>query len=90
MLFLSLLALVQLFTIAATSNKSIEKFSRPLGATIIIVGMLTLILGAVRYFTIQYALIGGDFPVARINPAVLALALVILVFVVFGVLLGTR
>ena len=81
---------MQLFTIAATSNQSIERFSRPLGATIIMLGLLTLILGVVRYFSIQFALVQGDFPVARVSSALLGVALMIIVITVFVVLLAAR
>ncbi|KAI0785125.1 hypothetical protein C8Q75DRAFT_794618 [Abortiporus biennis] len=83
-------ALVQLFTIASTTNKTVERYSRPLGATIIIIGWLTLLMGVVRYFTIQYALLNGDFPVARVTTAALSLALLVIVLVVFGVLVAVK
>jgi len=84
-------ALVQLFTIsAATTNKAILRFSRPLGATIIVLGMLTLALGAARYFIIQLALVNGNFPVARVSPALLSFALLAIILVVFVVILVVR
>ncbi|KAI0684522.1 hypothetical protein BC835DRAFT_1293053 [Cytidiella melzeri] len=65
-------ALVQLFTIsAATNNKALERYSRPIGAIIIFIGLATLVLGIVRYFTIQTALMGGNFPVARVSTIML-------------------
>ena len=84
-------ALVQLFTIsAATTNTAIEKYSRPLGAIIIVLGLITLLFGMVRYFTIQNALIGGNYPVARVSTIILALILGAIIIVVFGVILGVR
>jgi len=83
-------ALVQLFTIASTSNKALTKYSRPLGATIVVIGVCTLVLGVVRYFTVQGALVDGKFPVARVNPALLSLSLLAVVLVIFGILLGVR
>lgn len=53
-------------------------------------GLLTLILGVVRYFSIQFALVQGDFPVARVSSALLGVALMIIVITVFVVLLAAR
>lgn len=84
-------ALVQLFTIsAATSNRSLEAYSRPLGAVIICVGLATLGLGLTRYFAIQNALIGGNYPVARVTTLLLALVMMAIIVVVFGVIVGVR
>ncbi|OCH91090.1 hypothetical protein OBBRIDRAFT_704909, partial [Obba rivulosa] len=82
-------ALVQLFTISAeTSNKGLEKYSRPIGATIIIIGLLMLALGIVRYFKVQSALVRGMYPVARMSAFVVAAVLSTVIVVVFGILLG--
>ncbi|KAF7799443.1 hypothetical protein EIP86_010678 [Pleurotus ostreatoroseus] len=84
-------ALVQLFTIsAATSNKAIQKYSKPLGAIVIILGLCTLLFGAVRYFTIQNALLSGNYPVARVSTIMLALILGAIIVVVFGIIVGVR
>ena len=82
---------MQLFTIsAATTNKDIEKYSRPLGAIIIGIGIATLLFGMVRYFTIQNALVNGNYPVARVSTILLALVLGAVIVVVFGVIVGVR
>ncbi|KAK7689871.1 hypothetical protein QCA50_006510 [Cerrena zonata] len=83
-------ALVQLFTIAATTRKDIQKFSRPLGGVIIILGLITLSVGVFRYFTVQKALVDGNFPAARISPIFLAVALMTITIVLFGILIGAR
>ena len=44
----------------------------------------------VRYFTIQYALLKGKFPVARVAVVFLALALAANVVVIFAILVGVR
>ena len=85
------IALVQLFTIsAATTNKAVEKYSRPLGAIVISIGICTLLFGMVRYFTIQSALLNGNYPVARVSTILLALILGAVIVVVFGVIVGVR
>jgi len=83
-------ALVQLFTIAGDKNQQLTRYSRPLGATIIIVGLCTLFLGVARYFTVQYALVVGKFPVARVSTVLVAVALCAVITAVFGILLANR
>ena len=84
-------ALVQLFTIsAATTNKAIERYSRPIGAVIIAIGLATLLLGLVRYFTIQAALVGGNYPAARVSPIMLSMVMSAIIVVVFGIVVGVR
>ncbi|KAG2758069.1 hypothetical protein P692DRAFT_20866979 [Suillus brevipes Sb2] len=82
-------ALVQLFTLSSSTNANIrgqggidpQHFARPLGATVVL-------LGLVRYFMTQAALVRGFFPVARNSIAVVALALGAVVSIVFGVLVA--
>lgn len=82
---------MQLFTIsAATTNKTLEHYSRPIGAVIISIGLATLLLGLVRYFTIQAALVGGNYPVARVSTIMLAMIMSAVIVVVFGIILGVR
>lgn len=83
-------ALVQLFTIASTSNERLQKYTRPLGATIIIIGLCTLVIGVVRYFTIQSLLLKGLYPAARMVAVAIALALCAIIIAVFGILVGNR
>ncbi|KAF8754997.1 hypothetical protein RHS01_05717 [Rhizoctonia solani] len=73
-----LLALVQLFTIAAQQpagtvliGAKLQRFARPLGAVIVVIGMTVLALGVNRYFKVQYATV-----------------LAAIVAVVFGILVG--
>ncbi len=84
------LALVQLFNVAANSGKHVEKYSNPLGAAVILIGFLTLCLGVTRYFSVQSALVNGNFTVARVSPASIALALMAAIVASFGILLGAR
>ena len=44
----------------------------------------------VRYFTIQSALLNGNYPVARVSTILLALILGAVIVVVFGVIVGVR
>lgn len=81
---------MQLFTISAASNKALEKYSRPIGAVIILIGLATLLLGLVRFFAVQKALIGGHYPVARVSTMLLATVMSVVVVAVFGIILGVR
>jgi len=85
------IALFQLFALSnTTSDASIHRYSRPIAATTVALGIIVLVIGVTRYFSIQVALVRGVYPVARITPAFLSLALLAVVFVVFGILLGVR
>ncbi|KAH9950627.1 hypothetical protein B0H21DRAFT_686210 [Amylocystis lapponica] len=85
-------ALVQLFTIAEaeTADPALARVSRPLGATFVAVALIVLALGAVRYFTVQHALLRGVYPAARASAALVALALMVLILAVFVILLVVR
>ncbi|OJT11962.1 hypothetical protein TRAPUB_11484 [Trametes pubescens] len=81
-------ALVQLFTLsAATTNKDLERFARPLGTVMIILGLYTLVVGVIRYFMVQDALIRGVYPVARISAGLLSFMMLAIVIVVFLIIL---
>ncbi|KAG2101539.1 hypothetical protein BD769DRAFT_187255 [Suillus cothurnatus] len=87
-------ALVQLFTLSNSTNANnqgqggidLQRFARPLGATVVLLGLFILIYGLVRYFMTQAALLRGFFPVARNSIAAMAFALGAVVGIVFGVL----
>ncbi|KAF5389666.1 hypothetical protein D9757_004097 [Collybiopsis confluens] len=90
-------ALVQLFTVstnAASQNLSatqalgsrIRSFARPLGSASVCLGILVLLVGILRYFTVQHALTQGSFPVTRVLIAGIALILLAIVTIVFAVL----
>lgn len=89
-------ALVQLFTLSNSTDANThgqgeivpQRFARPLGATVVLLGLFILIYGLVRYFMTQAALVRGFFPVARNSIAALAFALGAVVGIVFGVLVA--
>ena len=84
-------ALVQLFTLsAATTDKDLARFARPLGAVMIVLGLLTLVIGVGRYFLIQDALVRGMYPVARVSTTLLSFTLLALVLVVFVIILVAK
>ncbi|KAF7317956.1 DUF202 domain-containing protein [Mycena kentingensis (nom. inval.)] len=96
-------ALVQLFTIAANTpeddstaltfmptTRRVQQWARPLGATMVIFGLMVLALGTLRYFRIQQALVGGMYPVARLTAAFITFVLASVTAVVFAVLLSAN
>ncbi|PCH40380.1 hypothetical protein WOLCODRAFT_136834 [Wolfiporia cocos MD-104 SS10] len=83
-------ALVQLFTIAGGTNQQLQRYSRPLGATIIVIGLCTLFLGVIRYYAVQNALVKGVYPVARVSAVFVAFALCGIITAVFGILVGNK
>ncbi|TFK43962.1 hypothetical protein BDQ12DRAFT_675863 [Crucibulum laeve] len=93
-------ALVQLFTIAdltstgapsiTNASTNLRKFARPLGATTVLIGIIVLVIGFFRYFTVQTALIRGVFPTARSCIVFITFVLSIITTIVFGVLLSGR
>ncbi|EEB90322.1 hypothetical protein MPER_11485 [Moniliophthora perniciosa FA553] len=97
---ISCIALVQLFTISANANSSTFQFSptsrrvqawaRPLGITTVCLGIIALLIGVIRYFTVQQALTKGKFPVTRFLIGSIALVLALLVIIVFGVLVAGK
>ncbi|KAI0299596.1 hypothetical protein BC826DRAFT_896186, partial [Russula brevipes] len=78
-------ALVQLFRV---SVNAMAPYGRPLGATLIAFGMAVLVMGTLRYFSIQHALPQGLFPAARFSVFLQALSLAVLIGVVFGILVA--
>ncbi|KAI0761999.1 hypothetical protein BD413DRAFT_453716, partial [Trametes elegans] len=75
-------ALVQLFMLSAVTNQHLERYARPLGAVMIVLGLFTLAIGVLRYFLIQDALIRGKYPVARLSTSVLSFVMLAIVIVV--------
>ncbi|KAJ7623444.1 hypothetical protein FB45DRAFT_870002 [Roridomyces roridus] len=98
---LSLLSLVQLFTIASNTQtndnfnfspntRRFQTWARPLGATMVGFGLVVLALGTNRYFAIQSGLTKGLFPVARLTTALITLVLGTVIVVIFGILVSAR
>ncbi|KAG6902182.1 hypothetical protein C0995_003278 [Termitomyces sp. Mi166 len=71
-------------------KRCVEAWARPLGATAVVIAMLVLFLGVVRYFTIQKALVGGQFPASRIGIGFVSILFGVLIIATFGVLSRNR
>ncbi|KAH9044124.1 hypothetical protein EDB84DRAFT_1470875 [Lactarius hengduanensis] len=91
-------ALVQLFRVSVSTSAngslnnrvSAAQYARPLGATLIGLGIAVLGLGTQRYFAVQRALPQGFFPAARLSVFVQAVSLTALIGVVFGILIAVH
>ncbi|CDO73972.1 hypothetical protein BN946_scf185043.g21 [Trametes cinnabarina] len=81
--------LVQLFSLSASTadRRDLEHFAKPLGATMIAIGLYTLWIGVARYFLVQGALIRGVYPIARVSVSVLSFAVLVMVIAIFIVIL---
>lgn len=82
-------ALVQFLSVKQHSAL-VQQFAHPLGATGMLLGLFTLVIGVSRYFVVQNALTQGHFPVARSSLFGVGLALALLVCITFGVLVAVR
>ncbi|KAF9220498.1 hypothetical protein BS17DRAFT_797674 [Gyrodon lividus] len=89
-------ALLQLFTLSNTEGDTVskpgginlERLGKTLGATIVLLGLGILLLGVVRYFMTQSALVRGYFPAARNSVTAVTFVLGSIVGIVFGVLVA--
>ncbi|KAG6022817.1 hypothetical protein E4U40_004379 [Claviceps sp. LM458 group G5] len=75
------------------SNATLRRLGKPLGATFLGISILTLLLGARRYFVAQSWVIRGKFPASRgtvVLVAVVALAIMLVSLVVVIVIHGAE
>ncbi|KAG6270137.1 hypothetical protein E4U22_001597 [Claviceps purpurea] len=75
------------------SNATLRRLGKPLGATFLGISILTLLLGARRYFVAQSWVIRGKFPASRgtvVLVAVVALAIMLVSLVVVIVIHGAK
>lgn len=87
-------ALVQLFSATSASSYAsldgVHNYTRSLGASTVILGLLVLFIGTTRYFTIQSALTKGFFPAAQLATGFVAMMLGLLVALTFGILFAEK
>ncbi|OBA19441.1 hypothetical protein METBIDRAFT_26468, partial [Metschnikowia bicuspidata var. bicuspidata NRRL YB-4993] len=74
---------VQLLKLESESQ-NLSRFAVPLGASFIMVGMLTLVMGSFRYFRVQSMLLSSLYPASQFLVSVLAAAVFLLVVVTLG------
>ena len=57
---------------------------------IIFIGLATLLLGLVRFFMVQRALVGGSYPASRVSTIMLSLTMSAVIVAVFGIIVGVK
>lgn len=78
------IGVAQLFKIH-NDEKSVQfqtRFAKPLGAIIVSIGIITLILGFLRYFRVQRLLLRERFPVSQYSVIVMIVAVSLLIILV--------
>lgn len=70
-----------LMEVFESKTPSIHQYGKPLGTIFVILGIVTLIIGANRYFTVQAMLINNKFPATRLG--ILSLIILIALIIIF-------
>ncbi|EJD02540.1 uncharacterized protein FOMMEDRAFT_109975 [Fomitiporia mediterranea MF3/22] len=82
-------ALVQLIALTPTSvPMRLERFGKILGAVIEIFGMCIMSIAVLRFFSMQKALINGNFPTANLVVWSIVFAMVVITLITFGLMLA--
>lgn len=74
---------------ALDKGKSIIKYGKPLGSLFIIIGIITLLLGFLRFFQVQYMLTKSYYPAARLSILALVVAILVVVIITFVMIVKT-
>ncbi|KAG7448739.1 uncharacterized protein BT62DRAFT_929831 [Guyanagaster necrorhizus] len=83
-------AVVQFCAIASTGLGNIQAYGRPIGAFTVALSIILLVVGVIRFYSVQTHLTRGLFPVSRIFVYVISTFLVALIAVVFGTLVSEQ
>ncbi|GLB42264.1 putative protein with domain of unknown function (DUF202) [Lyophyllum shimeji] len=67
--------------------RHVEVCARPLGGSAVALGLLVLVIGIYRYFSVQDALVKGHIPVARIGITLIAALVGAVIIAAFGVMM---
>lgn len=65
------------------TSHAITEYGRPLGCIFIVLGILTLLFGVVRYFKVQHMLVKNYYPATRLSVLILISLLLIVVISTF-------
>lgn len=78
--------------ITLSSNERLieyHTFGKCLGSLFILLGITTLVLGLLRFFQVQHALIYGHYPMAKVSLTVIILLTLSIIVVTLGMILKT-
>lgn len=64
-------------------DSSIKAYGKALGSAFIVLGILTLLMGAMRFYTVQATLLQNYYPIGRISILTLLLLLLLIVVLSF-------
>lgn len=70
-------------------GKSIVKYGKPLGSVFLVLGILTLLMGFVRFFQVQHMLTKNFYPASRLSIFALVLAILVVVLITFVMVIQT-
>ncbi|CAO1623598.1 unnamed protein product [Sympodiomycopsis kandeliae] len=76
------------FTITASNGTDLTYLAKPLGSSIVLLGILTLVFGARRYFQVQEQLIRGRFESSRSEVFVIVTLVAALLIAVLSVIIA--
>lgn len=68
------------------SSKVINSYGKPLGCIFIVLGILTLLAGIVRFFKVQQMLVYNHYPASRLSVLALILIILVVVLVTFAMI----
>lgn len=70
-------------------GKSIIKYGKPLGSAFVSIGILTLLIGFVRFFQVQYMLTKDYYPASRLSILLLVVLILVIVLITFFMVVKT-
>ncbi|WFD43052.1 hypothetical protein MPSI1_001704 [Malassezia psittaci] len=86
---LSVLMRGSVHTLNSVKLGSLKKVGGPIGISFTGIGVVVLLIGALRYFHVQKVLVGGKFVPSRIEVSILASITCVLLLGTLGVLIST-
>jgi uncharacterized membrane protein YidH (DUF202 family) len=70
-------------------GKAIDKYGKPLGLIFIILGILTLLMGFVRFYQVQHMLTKNYYPATRLSILSLIVLILVVVIITFVMVLNS-
>ncbi|KAE8225438.1 hypothetical protein CF319_g1817 [Tilletia indica] len=83
-------AITELLAASERKHQHLARLAKPLGASFIGLGIIVLILGSIRYFTVQTILTRGNFLPSRVEISLTALAAGALITASLAIAIGGR
>lgn len=76
------IGIAQLFNLKQRGeiDHSVSQFGKPIGAGFIIIGILSLLMGCLRYFRVQSMLLSLYYPVSQYSVVLIVSAVFVMIF----------